>query len=208
MLTYGVWTGVSVPDTAQTIGASAVYSTVALDVATVVKRVRTAMLAPLLLSIAWCWTRFGDRSQLSTKAARRSVRTAFPFFLVGFVLLAMVRTERLLDPEKLGYVDQLTRACFVVALAALGLRTRFADLRALGPRPFLLGVGTTCLVATASLPLIVAFGSGPNRTPVGGAVDPRPLGAWSPVCQPGAPAAVAGASSASRSGYRASSVAH
>jgi len=193
VLTYGVWSGASVPDTAQTIAASAVYSTVARDVAVVVKLVRTAMLAPLLLSIAWGRTRFGSRGESSTIAARRSVRQAFPFFLVGFVLLAMVRTERLIDPEKLVQVDELTRACFVVALAALGLRTRLADLRTLGPRPFLLGLATSGLIVSLTLPLIIAFGIGPARTTVRGAVDPRPLGLFTAVCEPGAPPSFAGA---------------
>jgi uncharacterized integral membrane protein (TIGR00698 family) len=193
VLTYGVWTGASVPDTAQTVASSAVYSTVARDVAILVKLVRTAMLAPLLLSIAWGWARHGGRGGGSAGVARRGLRNAFPFFLIGFVVLAAIRTERLVDPEKLAAVDEVTRACFVVALAALGLRTRFTDLRALGPRPFLLGLGTSTLLAAGSLPLIVALGIGPARTPVVGAVDPRPLGAWRPVCQSGAPPAFAGA---------------
>jgi uncharacterized integral membrane protein (TIGR00698 family) len=193
VLTYGVWSGASVPDTAQTIAASATYSTVARDIATIVKLVRTAMLAPLLLSIAWGWVRYGDHGRPSAKATRRGIRQAFPFFLVGFVALAMVRTERLIDPEKLARVDELTRASFVVALAALGLRTRVADLRTLGLRPFLLGLGTTVVVAAGSLPLIIAFGIGPARTPVVGAVDPRPLGAFVSVCRPGEPPGLAGA---------------
>jgi uncharacterized integral membrane protein (TIGR00698 family) len=192
VLTYGVWTGASVPDTAQTVAASAVYSTVARDVATVVKLVRIAMLAPLLLTIAWGWARYGSRTQ-SADAARRGVRKAFPFFLIGFAALAMVRTERVLNPERLADVDQVTRACFVVALAGLGLRTRFSDIRALGMRPFLLGLGTSGVVTAVSLPLILVFGIGPARTSVVGAVDPRPLGAFTAVCEPGAPPGLAGA---------------
>jgi uncharacterized integral membrane protein (TIGR00698 family) len=191
VLTYGVWSGASIPDTAQTVASSAVYSTVARDVAILVKLVRTAMLAPVLLLVAWGWSRRGDRARVSASAARRGIRKAFPFFLVGFVALAAVRTERLVDPEKLAAVDEVTRACFVVALAALGLRTRVADLRALGIRPFLLGLGTSTLLAVGSLPLIIALGIGPARTAVVGAVDPRPLGAWTPVCEAGSPPAFA-----------------
>jgi uncharacterized integral membrane protein (TIGR00698 family) len=190
-LSYGVWTGASVPDTAQTIASGAAYSATARDVATVVKLVRTALLAPVLLSIAWSWTRFG--ATVSTDAARRGARKAFPFFLIGFLALAIVRTERIIDPEQVANVDQIARACFVVALAALGLQTRMANLRVLGPRPFLLGAGTAVMLATISLPLIVAFGIGPARTQVAGSIDPTAAGTWTAVCQPGAPPALAGA---------------
>jgi uncharacterized integral membrane protein (TIGR00698 family) len=205
VLTYGVWTGASVPDTAQTIASSAAYSTVARDVAVIVKLVRTAMLAPLLISLLWGWARYsraavGEResSRLPAASARRGVRKAFPFFLVGFVLLALARTERVIDPEKVMNVDVVTRACFVTALAALGLQTRLEHLRAFGPRSFLLAVGTTVLLAAGSLPVIAAFGIGPARTVARGAVDPRPLGQWclSPGpavayrgCRPAAPVA-------------------
>lgn len=186
-LTFGLWSGTSVPDTAQTIGASAAYSTVGRDVATIVKLTRTVMLAPLLLALAWGWCRVGGGTPASSEAARGNVRKAFPFFLVGFLLLTLVRTERLVDPEQLATVDVVTRACFVVALASLGLQTRFADIRALGPRPFMLGLGTAGLSTLASLTLILAFGLGPARTAVAGSVDPRPQGAWTTVCGSGSP---------------------
>jgi uncharacterized integral membrane protein (TIGR00698 family) len=188
-LTYGVWTGASVPDTAQTIASGAAYSATARDVATVVKLVRTALLAPVLLTIAWSWTRYG--AAVSADAARRGARKAFPFFLIGFLVLAIVRTERIIDPEQVANVDQIARACFVVALAALGLQTRLANLRVLGPRPFLLGAGTATLLATVSLPLIVAFGIGPARTSVPGSIDPSSAGVWTAVCQKGDPPALA-----------------
>jgi hypothetical protein len=143
----------------------------------VVKLLRTVLLAPVLLLIAWGWGRYGDDGRVSKQAARRGVRKAVPFFVVGFVALAIVRSARLIDPETVADVDMLTRACFVLALAALGLQTRLGHIRVLGPRPFLLGLGTFSMVAGGSLALILAFGVGPARTQVPGSVDPRTWGA-------------------------------
>jgi uncharacterized integral membrane protein (TIGR00698 family) len=186
-LTFGLWSGSAVPDTAQTIGTSAAYSTVGRDVATIVKLVRTVLLAPLLLGLAF--TLF--RSEASWGAARTSARRAFPLFLVGFLALATVRTARVLDPETLAGVDVVTRGCFVVALAALGAQTRLTNLRAFGARPFGFGIVTAGVSAVVSLALISAFGLGPLRTQVAGAVDPRPQSAWTTICPSGPPAACA-----------------
>lgn len=78
VLAAGLWAGTAVPDTAQTIAASAGYSTVGRDVATVVKLVRNVLMAPLLLLIAWAWSRYGEDAGTATKAARRSAVRVFP----------------------------------------------------------------------------------------------------------------------------------
>jgi uncharacterized integral membrane protein (TIGR00698 family) len=189
----GLWAAAAVPDTAQTIAASAGYSTVGRDVATVVKLVRNVLMAPLVLLIAWGWNRYGDDVGVSAKAARRGALKAFPFFLLGFLALALVRTAQLVDAETIADVDVLTRACFVVALAGLGMQTRIAHLRALGPRPFVLGFGTAGLLACGSLVAILALGLGPPRTEVFGAANPRAQGAWTTVCERGDATVFAGA---------------
>jgi uncharacterized integral membrane protein (TIGR00698 family) len=169
VLTFGLWSGAAVPDTAQTIATSAAYSTVGRDVATVVKLVRTLELAPLLLVLAWAWRHHGSAPDV----ARQHTRRAVPLFLVGFLGLAAVRTARLFDPETLAGVDVVTRGCFVVALAALGLQTRTAHLRTIGGRGVALGVATVVMSALFSLAAITALGLGPARTEVAGAQAPR-----------------------------------
>jgi uncharacterized integral membrane protein (TIGR00698 family) len=171
VLTFGLWSGAAVPDTAQTIAASAAYSTVGRDVATVVKLVRTLELAPLLLVLAWAWRHYGTDADV----ARSNTRRAVPFFLVGFCALAGVRTARLLDPETLAGADAVARGCFVVALAALGLQTRVAHVRAIGTRGVVLGASTVLVSAGFSLAAITALGLGPARTQVAGALTPRPF---------------------------------
>ena len=174
MLTFGLWAGTAVHDTAQTIATSAAYSTIGRDVATVVKLVRNGLMAPLLLLIAWGWNRFGDDTTVSGAAARRGAAKAFPLFLLGFLACALLRTTHLIDPDTAASVDIVTRTCFVIALAGLGLQTRLGHIRAMGPRPFLLGLGTALVLAGGSLALILGLNLGPARTRVGAASTRAP----------------------------------
>ncbi len=173
----------AVPDTAQTIASGAVYSTVGARCG---DRRQAGAKRPdhpaCLLLIAWGWNRRGDETGVSAETTKRSLRRAFPIFLVGFLALALVRTARLVDPERVADIDTLTRACFVVALAGFGLQTRLGQIRAVGAKPFLLGFATFALLGAGSLGLILVLGLGPARTEVLGGTDPRPLGRWTPVC--------------------------
>ena len=164
VLTLGLWAGTAVPDTAQAVASGAAYATVARDVAIVVKLVRNALIVPVLLIVAWAWNRYGHDTEVSAETAKRSVRRAFPLFLVGFLALAMVRTAGLVDPEALAGVDLVTQACFVLALAGFGLQTRLAHIRQMGRRPFQLGFATAAVLGVGSLALILALGLEPART--------------------------------------------
>src|SRR5690606_4991316 len=49
----GFWVGLAVNDTSQVVAAGAAISPDALDIAVVVKLVRNALMAPLIVLIAW-----------------------------------------------------------------------------------------------------------------------------------------------------------
>src|SRR5262249_52552891 len=76
-VSFGVWSGVAVNDTSQAIASSAAYSVVARDIATVVKLVRNTLMAPMILVIAWWWSR--RTIKLTDGAVRRSALKAFPY---------------------------------------------------------------------------------------------------------------------------------
>lgn len=157
--TYGVWSGVAVNDTSQVVAASAAYSSTARDVATVVKLVRNTLMAPLILLIAWAWSR---REAPSGHAARRGALKAFPLFVLGFLAMALVRTLGLVSPDTATLVDRAATTCILVALAGVGLSTRVGQMRTIGATPFVLGLGTAALLAVLSLALILAVGLGPT----------------------------------------------
>lgn len=146
--TFGLWAGTAVNDTSQVVAAAAAYGATALSTATVVKLTRNALMAPLILGIAWWWGR-------SAGAARKGAAGAVPLFVLGFLVVVVLRTVGLLQPPITGWMDDVARFCILMALAGVGLNTSLADLRKTGPAPLLLGLGTAFLIATLSLTLLL-----------------------------------------------------
>src|SRR5581483_3283976 len=133
---FGVWTGVAANDTSQVVAASAAYSPEARDVATVVKLVRNTLMAPLIVLIAWWW---GRKTRVEGDEVRAGALRAFPLFVVGFLFMALLRTAGVIDKASAAPIDVVATACILIALAGVGLSTRIAQLRTIGPRPFYVG---------------------------------------------------------------------
>ena len=66
----GLWTGVAVHDTSQVIATGAAFGSEALDVATVVKLIRNALMAPLLFLIAAVWASRVEAEAATGRAGR------------------------------------------------------------------------------------------------------------------------------------------
>ncbi len=156
---FGVWSGVAVNDTSQVVAASAAYSSQARDIATVVKLVRNTLMAPLIVLIAWWWSRYGT---VVEDNVRRGALRAFPLFVLGFLFMALLRSIGLITASLAAPIDQIATACILVALAGVGLSTRFGEMRAVGPRPFYVGFGTAVVMAGLSLAAIAGLGIAPR----------------------------------------------
>ncbi len=152
---FGVWSGVAVNDTSQVVATSGAFSSAARDVATVVKLVRNALMAPLIVLIAWWWQRTAGSASGNVG---RSVRGAVPVFVLGFLALALLRSVGVINPALAGPLDQLATSLILVALAAVGLNTRIAQLRSIGATPFLAGLATAAVLAALSLSAILGLG--------------------------------------------------
>jgi uncharacterized integral membrane protein (TIGR00698 family) len=119
--TFGLWSGVAVHDTSQVIATGAAFGPEALDVATVVKLIRNALMAPLLLVIAAAWSARGDRADTpgdagerhagSTDAVRRGALRAVPLFVFGFLALAGLRTVGAIGADVATAFDAFARVC-------------------------------------------------------------------------------------------------
>ena len=157
---FGLWAGVAIHDTSQVVAAGAAYGPAALDVATVVKLIRNALMAPLLMLIAWGWSAYGEHDDPSAGRARPSLRRAIPPFVLGFLALAALRSLGVIGPELAAVLDTVARALVLVALAGIGLSTRFRDLRETSWRPLAIGLGVAVIVGLGSLAAIDLLGLG------------------------------------------------
>jgi len=131
----GIVLGGSIHDVAQVVGAGYTISQEAGDTATLTKLFRVALLAPVVLAVAFL---FRDRT------ARRGPRgLAPPPMLVGFIALATLNSLGLLPEAVTLAATAASTWLLVVAVGAIGLRTNLSDLRELGWRPLALVIGET-----------------------------------------------------------------
>jgi uncharacterized integral membrane protein (TIGR00698 family) len=154
---FGLWAGVAVHDTSQVIATSAAFGPQALDVATVVKLIRNALMAPLLFLIATGWA---ARGADAVGSARSGVRGAVPLFVLGFLALAALRTAGVLDAQQAASLDVIARSLILVALAAVGMSIHLGELRETSWRPLAVGFAVALIVGLGSLVAIVTLGLG------------------------------------------------
>lgn len=154
---FGLWAGIAVNDTSQVIATSAAYGPTALDVATVVKLIRNALMALLLFLIAAWWS---ARGESAIGSARGGVRRAVPLFVLGFLAFAGLRTAGVISTEQAALLDVVARALILVALAAVGMTIRIGELRETSWRPLAVGFAVSLAVGVGSLVAIMALGLG------------------------------------------------
>lgn len=136
----GIFLGGTIHDVAQVVGAGYTVSQETGDIATYVKMLRVAMLLPVVLVISFVLAR-------TTATSERGKATLLPTFLIGFVALVVINSTGLIPKPVTDAVSDLSRWCLVTAIAALGMKTSFKDLVAVGWRPVGLLVAETFWIA-------------------------------------------------------------
>lgn len=157
---FGTWAGLAVNDTAQVVATGYAFSPVAGDVATVVKLTRNLAILPVLLGATWWAARYlgGTVDDASTTTSPIAmISRAVPWFVVGFVVVATLRSLGLLDaPLPTGgtiadLCSTVATLCILVALAGVGLATDIRAMLGVGGRPFLLGAALWLLIGSLGL---------------------------------------------------------
>jgi len=145
---YGVWDGASLHEMAQVVAAGFGVSDEAARVATVVKLARICLLAPVVVGLGWMLRR---RHQ-ATGVARVS---PVPWFLVLFVLFAILNSTGWLAKPALDWVRRADLWLLCVGMAGVGLETSLSDLRSAGLRPIAAGTLQWVVLAVVSYVLAV-----------------------------------------------------
>jgi uncharacterized membrane protein YadS len=122
----------------------------ALHTAVLVKLTRVLMLAPLVLMVAHS-VRRRSATSAAVGAAPVTRPPLVPTFLVGFLVAVVLRSTGLVPSGALGGIAHLKDVLLAAGLFALGTGVRIAKLRRVGPRPFLLGIGSWAVIAGVSL---------------------------------------------------------
>jgi uncharacterized integral membrane protein (TIGR00698 family) len=159
----GLFIGGTIHDVAQVVGAGYTLGTHAGDIATVVKLFRVAMLTLVVVIVSSAFKRSREEAEAEHRRAhhgepgRVPARQALvPWFLWLFVAMVALNSAGALTAPVEETVNVASRACLVVAIAALGLKTSFGELARAGWRPLLLIVVETLWLAALVLGLAMA----------------------------------------------------
>lgn len=148
---FGLFAGTAVNDTSSVVATASAYGQPAADHAVVVKLVRTLMIIPISLALAFLVHRRDEGTGFTDRGARVSPFRLVPWFLIGFLVMAAANTAGLIPASSHRPLSNLALFLITTALAGIGLSTDVAELRRAGPKPMLLGLVLWVTVAGASL---------------------------------------------------------
>lgn len=129
---YGVWSGVSLHEIAHVILAADFSGDTALRIGLLGKLGRVFLLIPLSIVLILVMN-------MKSQARNTNQRIEMPYFLIGFVLMAIFHTYVPIPQFIMQIIEPLTTICLLMAMVALGLNVSFKDLQDRAFKP-LIGV--------------------------------------------------------------------
>jgi uncharacterized membrane protein YadS len=126
------------------------------DVATIVKLFRVSLLTVVVVAVSAAFKKARERTLADgasrTAPARQSL---VPWFLWLFIGMVGLNSVGALSPALQSGMNDVSRACLVVAIAALGMKTSFVQLAQAGWRPLALIIIETAWIAAFVLAVIL-----------------------------------------------------
>jgi len=138
----GIYIGGTVHEVAQVVGAASNIDPATTEVATIVKMTRVALLVPVLLVLG-LWlrnSRANHQDSDGTTAGAPAAKLPVPWFAVGFLVLAIINSLGILPEQAITVAKRLDVFALTMAMTALGIETRFSQIRKAGPRVLILGL--------------------------------------------------------------------
>ena len=159
---FGTWAGTAVNDTSQVVATGFAYGTDAGKVATVVKLTRNTMMGGVIILIGII---YAGRGRKNVRSLWDRARHSVPLFVLGFLVMCALNTLHVVSWASGQIGRDLTldaqaaaRFLVLVALAGVGLSTRFDAMRRIGIRPFWVGLATALVTSGSSYAMIRWFG--------------------------------------------------
>ena len=178
----GLFTGTSIHETAQVAGAGLIYdqtfqtttNPTAADAAMVTKLVRNALMAAVIPIMAYIYTRRSIKSGASSGGAKINPLKLFPVFIIGFIIMAIIRSIGDTGIEGGGqafalfssgtwgniisYTKEWSGYILATAMAGVGLGTSLSTLKGLGIKPFYVGLFSATIVGITSIIMVLILG--------------------------------------------------
>ena len=149
---YGMWAGLAVDNTAESIVTGSLYGQDAGRWAILAKTARSSFIGFVVLGYAVYWASRGQAAVVEHKAL--FLWQKFPKFILGFLTISFFATAGFFTRGQLDSISNLSRWAFLPAFAGVGLRTNLKDLVVQGWRPLVVGVLGEVFIALITLGLV------------------------------------------------------
>ncbi|WP_329385327.1 YeiH family protein [Anaerofustis butyriciformans] len=150
---FGLFAGTAINDTSSVTAAAAAWDGIhgsnTLAEATIVKLTRTLAIIPITLVLAFVRTK-REKNEGGNKV---NIKKIFPFFILYFVLAAVITTVFNLSPAITDPIKELSKFFIVMAMSAIGLNTHIVKLIKSGAKPIF--IGACCWVGIAFVSLLM-----------------------------------------------------
>lgn len=150
---YGLWAGASLHELAQVVAATIPKGSEAASLATVAKLLRVAMLAPLVLALAYSAKAVREETDGVTPVSR-APRPPVPWFAVGLLGVIIVNSTGLIPAGFSNATHVLVMGLLGTSLAAMGLSIHPERIVGQGLSAVLLTALASVFISVLSLGLI------------------------------------------------------
>ncbi|WP_244957581.1 YeiH family protein [Alicycliphilus denitrificans] len=138
---FGIYIGSTIHEVAQVVASGNSISPAAADTAVIVKMVRVMMLAPFLIGLsAWLAGNPDPAESRNQASPVRRHRVSVPWFAVGFVVVVLFNSLRLMPQAVTTTVTVIDNYLLAMAMASLGLTTHVGAIKKAGLRPLVLAL--------------------------------------------------------------------
>lgn len=141
---FGIWAAIAIHDTSSVVGASAVYGNEALMIGTTIKLARALWIVPMALLTSLVFK-------------RESSASAFPWFILFFVVASLANTYLNIPAEVTSPILHVAKTGFALTLFLIGSGISIDKLKAVGARPLLQGVLLWVVILVASLVMVSQY---------------------------------------------------
>ena len=166
----GIFLGASIHETAQVAGAGMIYSQQysqpeVMEISTLTKLVRNTAMIFVIPYMA-----YHNGSKSNSKSIFFQIKSIFPYFILGFIGLGILRTLgdiginetglafNIFDSSRwetyIGHIISISKFCLVMAMSSIGLSTDIRSFKSIGINVFYYGLAVSFLVGMLSLALI------------------------------------------------------
>lgn len=176
----GLFLGTAIHDTAQVTGAALIYAQIfdageVIDVATITKLTRNVFIIAVIPFVSYLFFRNNNINGEGTPEKLPKWYKLFPLFILGFLLLSLLRSIGDATAQSSGFAFGLfepsdwegfysfwssfgSTYMLGLAMAGVGLSTNLKAFKGMGITPFYIGLIAAAAVGSVSLLLIGLFG--------------------------------------------------